>query len=208
MKPHFLIPILVLFACFSCKNTTPIEPIEKAPKAILDFPDPQKGTQLSYSIVEKGQDIPIKFIIQQYDEEIDFLYHVSNQFQKEGGFHLSKEMLKSARSTLYDFVNINTIEMDQIGLLLSKDSYSNLFENGKMEVNLGKGTKEYVFVQNEELQIKSNNKPIYISTIKFTDVNKTETFWVYKHLNFPLLVRIDSETSLILKDWDNPMEES
>lgn len=206
MKQYILIPLMVMLICFSCKNTTPLETNEVAPKATLDFPDPRKGTQFNYSFEEKDKQTPIQFYIQNLESDIDFVYHISNSSQKEGGFHISNTLKESAFSSTFDFVNINTIDLDQIGLLIGKNKYNELIDNGKMEYNLGKGTKNYYFSQNEDVLIKHNGKSIYISTIKITDEKQSELFWIYKHINFPLIIKAETDVKFQLVEWIDPKE--
>lgn len=206
MKQYILIPLMVMFFCFSCKNTTPLETNEVAPKATLDFPEPSKGTQFNYSFEEKDNQTPIQFYIQNLESDIDFVYHISNSSQKEGGFHISNTLKESAFSSTFDFVNINTIDLDQIGLLIGKNKYNELIDNGKMEYNLGRGTKNYYFFQNEDVLIKHNGKSIYISTIKITDEKQSELFWIYKHINFPLIIKAETDVKFQLVEWMDPKE--
>ncbi len=206
MKHYILIPLMVMFVCFSCKNSTPLETNEVAPKATLDFPEPRKGSQFNYSFEEKGESFPVQFFIQNFERDIDFMYHISNQAQREGGFHVNSDIKETANSTTFDFVNVNTIDLDQIGLLIGKNRYNELIEKGKMEYNLGKGTKEYYFIQNEDVLIKNNGKPIYVSTIKITDDKKSEVYWIYKHINFPLIIKAESDTKFQLLNWEDPKE--
>lgn len=206
MKHYILIPLMVMFVCFSCKNSTPLETNEVAPKATLDFPEPRKGSQFNYSFEEKDNQTPIQFYIHNLENDIDIVYHVSNHSQKEGGFHINSSLKESAFSTTFDFVNINTIDLDQIGLLIGKNKYNELIDNGKMEYNLGKGTKNYYFSQNEDVLIKHNGKSIYISTIKITDDKQSELFWIYKHINFPLIIKAETDVKFQLVEWMDPKE--
>lgn len=208
MKLHILIPSMVMFMCFSCKNNTPIEPTLPRVQAQLEFPEPQIGTQLTFAFTENQKTTPITFIVNQMDSEISFGYQVQNQEKKEGGFTLSKDVFDSANSTSIDLLNLQSLELDQSGLLISKKMYNQLIQSGKMELNLGKGTKEYLFDQNEELLIECNGKPAYIYAIKFLEEQTKEPYWVFKNESFPIIIKGGNDLKIELKKWENIALES
>ena len=204
MKQYSIISIMVILLSFSCKSSTVQEITPPQPKATLEFPDAVQGTSLTYAYNEYGKITHVRLQLNALDDKIAFSYMVMNESNREGGFQMEKPVFETALSTNLDLINKHSIDLDQNGMLLSKKAYTHLTDNSLMEVDLGKGTKSYHFVQNEEIEIDFNDKRIYIPTIKFSDEDKVETYWVYKNLNFPIIVKSNPDLDMQLIKWEQP----